>query len=490
LGGTPDGTVHAHLQARHVEVDGALLARLEATGATVTTAPGDLAEASRDWWPLAMTWAAAGEVGGVAGAVVRPTEVPQVAAVLALCHETHTPVVAAGGRSGVCGASVPVHGGLVLDLTGLSGIVDVDQDSLVLDVLAGTFGDTLEAELRATHLVTLGHWPQSMNLSTVGGWLACRSAGQFSTRYGKIEDLVVGLDVVLADGRTITTGGHPRQATGPDLTQLFVGCEGTLGVITGARLRVRPLPAAHSQSAWGVPSFATGLELLRRLARRGARPAALRLHDATEADGHFHTGADLAVVLAYDEGEAAEVAATSALVAEEASALGASRLGDDLVDRWLVRRNDVSALAPLVRSGLVVDTMEVSGRWSVLRALHEATTAAIRAVEGTVLVTAHQSHSYPDGGCLYFTFVGQPGAGGTDRYHRQVWDSAHRAALGAGAARSHQHRNGQSRGPLLAEALGPAFDVLVSLKAALDPRGVLNPGKLGLPSPFGEVSFP
>src|SRR5205814_3571109 len=142
----------------------------------------------------------------------------------------------------------------------LSGIVDVDSESLVLDVLPGTFGTWLEDTLRDKYRATLGHWPQSIDLSTVGGWLACRSAGQYSTRYGKIEDMVVGLDVALADGRVITTGGFPRQACGPDLTQVFVGSEGTLGAITSARLRVHPKPPVELVAAYGFPSFAAGVE--------------------------------------------------------------------------------------------------------------------------------------------------------------------------------------------------------------------------------------
>src|SRR5205823_10133617 len=122
------------------------------------------------------------------------------------------------------------------DLCGLRGIVDVDSDSLLIDVATGMFGVDLERQLRATHGLTLGHWPQSIDLSTVGGWVACRSAGQYSTRYGKIEDMVAGLVVALADGRVIRTGGQaPRAAAGPDLNQLFVGSEGTLGVVTEAR---------------------------------------------------------------------------------------------------------------------------------------------------------------------------------------------------------------------------------------------------------------
>ena len=157
-----------------------------------------------------MIWALDGEVAGQAHAVVRPGDAAQVGAVLAACDAARVPVTAAAGRSGVCGASAPVHGGVVLDLTALTGIVAVDHESMVLDVRAGTFGTALEDELRASHGVTVGHWPQSMDLSTVGGWLACRGAGQYSTRYGKIEDIVVGLDAVLADGRTIRTGGAPE----------------------------------------------------------------------------------------------------------------------------------------------------------------------------------------------------------------------------------------------------------------------------------------
>ncbi len=225
VGGAADATAHPGA-APAVGLDDALLARLRSVCADVVTDAGATAEASRDWWPLAMIWATEGQVPNRAAAVARPTTVAEVSAVVALCNETGVPLTAAGGRSGVCGSSVPLFGGVVLDLTAMSGIVGVDDTSLVVDVLPGTFGDLFEAELQADHGLTVGHWPQSMTLATVGGWLACRGAGQYSTRYGKIEDIVVGLDVVLADGSLIHTGGQPRQAVGPDLTQLFVGSRG------------------------------------------------------------------------------------------------------------------------------------------------------------------------------------------------------------------------------------------------------------------------
>jgi len=396
-------------------------------------------------------------------------------------------VTAAAGRSGVCGASIPVHGGVVLDLTALEDIVAVDDTSLLIDVLPGTFGDVLEDTLRADHGVTLGHWPQSMQLSTVGGWLACRSAGQYSTRYGKIEDMVVGLEVARADGRLIRTGGAgPRAATGPDLTQLFVGSEGTLGVITEARLRVRPVARAERHAAYGFRSFADGLDACRRVLRRGGTPAVLRLYDERESKRYAQ---GLNVLLVLDEGEWADVDATLELVAEECVA--ARRLDAELVQMWLEHRNDVSALEQAIRQGIVVDTTEVAARWSALPSIYEHGVAALKAVPGMWVASAHQSHSYVDGACLYFTWAGQPPEGTTgDDFYRAAWDAVTGVVLAAGGALSHHHGVGVNRARFMRDALGPAFDTLVAVKHALDPNGILNPGKLGLPSPFGEVTLP
>ncbi|HYZ99685.1 MAG TPA: FAD-binding oxidoreductase [Acidimicrobiales bacterium] len=476
------------LTARRVGVEDNVLDRVRRACDEVTTDAATLAEASRDWWPLAMAWATEGQVAGLAAAVARPTDADQVAAVLAVCDEARVPVTAAGGRSGVCGASVPLHGGVVLDLTALAGIVDVDGTSLVLDVRPGTFGDVLEHDLRADHGVTLGHWPQSVGLSTVGGWLACRSAGQLSGRYGKIEDMVLGLDVALADGRRIATGGWPRAAVGPDLTQLFVGSEGTLGVITGARLRVHPAPRHERRGAWLLASFEDGLAVMRHIVQRGATPAVLRLYDAAEADRTYHTG-ERALLLALDEGDPALVDGVMAVVDEECGrGEPAATAGDpDLVGHWLEHRNDVAALEALTSKGFTVDTMEVSASWADLPSVYRATVDALLAVEGTIATSAHQSHSYPSGGCLYFTFAGQVDAERRDAYYRDVWDAGQRAVLARGGSLSHHHGVGLNRARFMREALGPAFDVLAAAKQALDPRGILNPGKLGLPSPFGTV---
>jgi len=474
----------ARLAAERVEVTAPVVERLRQACDHVDTDAGRLAEASRDWWPIAMSWATEGQVAGLASVVVAPATTAEVAEVLAVCHEATVPVTTAAGRSGVCGASVPVHGGVVLDMTRLAGMVDVDRTSLVLDVAPGTFGDHLEADLRAQHEVTLGHWPQSMALSTVGGWLACRSAGQMSTRYGKIEDMVLGLDIVLADGRHLRTGGTPRAAVGPDLSQLFVGSEGTLGVICGARLRLHPAPRAELRGAWLVDSFEDGLDALRRIVQRGATPAVLRLYDADEADRTYHTGGS-ALILVLDEGDPGLVDATMQVVAHELAR--AERAGDELVEHWLERRNDVAALEALISKGYVVDTMEVAGSWTDLPRIYRAGVDALLGVEGTLAATAHQSHSYSSGGCLYFTFAGQVEADRRDTYYRELWNAGQRAVLANGGALSHHHGVGLNRARFMAEALGTGLEVLADTKRALDPRGILNPGKLGLPSPWGPI---
>ena len=477
-----------------VDVPPAFLERLAGTGATVDTDAGARAEAGRDWWPIAIGWAAEGGVPQRPAAVVRPATTEQVAAVLAACDEARVPVTAAAGRSGVCGGSIPVHGGIALDLTGLEGIVRVDETSLTADVRAGTFGPDLEAALgKVGDGYTLGHWPQSMDLSTVGGWLACRGAGQYSTRYGKIEDMVIGLEVVLADGRVVQTEGKgPRAATGPNLTQLFVGSEGTLGVITEARLRMHPLAPAQERRAFGFGSFAAGLEACRRIMRRGATPAVLRLYDATESERNFEQG-DTNVLIVLDEADPDVLAGTMAVVDAECGArAGAEPLDAALVERWLGHRNDVSALAPLWRAGVVVDTAEVSGEWAALTPLYDEVVKALKALDGTLAASAHQSHSYADGACLYFTFGGRGPEGDgewRERYYRECWDVVTDATLAHGAAISHHHGIGLNRSRFLPRALGSGFEVLRGLKQTFDPNGILNPGKFGLDSPFGPAPW-
>ena len=474
------------------DLDPDLVARLQAICASVSVTDDDRVDAGRDWWPLSAVWAHDGTAPALPAAVCRPGSAGEVAEVVDLCSRSGVAVTPFAGASGVCGGSVPVHGGVSLDLTGLDGVVGIDTDDLLVEVRAGTFGPDLEARLGAAGL-TLGHWPQSFDLSTVGGWLACRSAGQYSTRYGKIEDMVVGLEVATAAAGLVRTGGTaPRSATGPDLTQLFVGSEGTLGVITSATLRVHPTAAAERRSAFSFDSFDAGLDVCRRVLRRGATPAVLRLYDRSESARNFDVG-DGCLLVVVDEGDPVIVDATMTVVDEEAGRAGARRRHPELAGAWLERRNHIPPIADLVAAGLVVDTVEVAARWSALAAIHRDAVERLHRVDGTVAASVHQSHAYPDGACLYFTFAGRapdPGRPAAESYYRQAFDAVTEVTRSHGGSISHHHGVGLNRARYLPAALGRSLDVLQRVKVALDPAGVLNPGKLGLDDPFGTVSVP
>lgn len=492
----PDGPISRRLETPRVDVPDRVIEALQSDlgAANVEVADDALVTYGRDWWPLAVVWATQGKVPAPPAVVARVTTPDQVGAVVRRCRAAGIPLTTAAGRSGVCGGALPVAGGVVLDVSGLDQVIDVDDRSLLLRVQAGVFGDVLEADLRRRGY-TLGHWPQSIEISTVGGWLACRSAGQYSTRYGKIEDMVVGLRAVTGAGRFLETGGPPRAAVGPDLTQVVVGSEGTLAVVTEATLRVHPAPPHEERVVYGFGSFEDGLEACRRVLRRGATPAVLRLYDATESQRNFEHDTNVLVVI--DEGDPHVVAAAMAVTREECEdTAGCERLDEGLAARWLEHRNDVSALPTVVKAGVVVDTIELAASWSTLPRLYSEVCDALAHVDGSLVASAHCSHSYLDGACLYFTFAGRPGAGeeertpsdeaaAKDNYYRASIDTVMERAVELGAAISHHHGVGMARGPWVERALGEtAFETLLGLKRVFDPAGILNPGKLGLPSPF------
>ncbi len=469
------------------ELPDGFLAELSKVCATVTEVAA-VADASRDWWPLGMHWSLAGQVLQRAAVVARPADTAQVSAVLALCNGAGVPVTPAGGRSGVLGASIPVFGGVLLDLTAMHGIVSVDDISGIVEVLPGTFGPDLENELRGTHGLTVGHFPQSFDIATVGGWVACRGAGQYSTRYGKIEQMVVGLEVVLADGTVARTGGFPAGAQGPDLTQLFIGSEGTLGVVTRVWLKAHPVPPAERRAAFAFDTFDGGMEACRRILRRGATPAVLRLYDPAESQRGQGGDGSYCVLLVLDEGDAGLVDATMSIVEQECA--GAAPLPVDLVEKWMHHRNDTSALQALTRKGFVVDTLEIAAPWAALAEIFREVPLAMLAVPHARAATCHLSHSYLDGACLYFTFAATPPADEVEATYIALWDAGQRAVLTHGGNLSHHHGVGLNRARFVPQALGSALPILQTVKTALDPTGIMNPGKMGLATSFGTVGWP
>jgi alkyldihydroxyacetonephosphate synthase len=255
-------------------------------------------------------------------------------------------------------------------------------------------------------------------------------------------------------------------------------------------LRTHPVPAVERHAAYVFDAFAEGVEACRLVMRNGATPAVLRLYDAEEsARGRGGDGSNC-VLLVLDEGDPAIVAATMNVVDAAVAQAGGAAADPALVSVWLEHRNDTTALQGLTRKGFVVDTMEIAAPWSALDVLFDRVRTALLAVPTARAATCHLSHSYSDGACLYFTFAATPPADEVESTYIALWDAGQRAVLAAGGNLSHHHGVGLNRARFMSEALGSSHAVLQSNKAALDPHGILNPGKLGFATPFGEVPWP
>jgi alkyldihydroxyacetonephosphate synthase len=437
-----------------------------------------------------MHWSLNAQTARRADVICRPTTTKHISDIVALCSTNSVPITVSGGRSGVCGAAIPLFGGVVIDTTSLAGVISVDEISGLVEVLPGTFGPDLENTLRQKHGLSVGHFPQSFEISTVGGWIGSRGAGQFSTRYGKIDDMVAGLEVVLADGSVILTGTEPAGAAGPSLTSLFIGSEGSFGIISKVWLRAHPIAPTERRAAYMFGSFADAVEAMRLAIRSGATPAVLRLYDERESKrAHGGDGTQCAL-LVLDEGETVLIDAMMKVVDNACIANNAQSADVALVEHWMNHRNDTSGLQALSKKGFVIDTMEVAVCWSKVNQVAETVKKTIMTVTGARSASCHISHSYIDGACIYFTFVAEPASNTLEAIeiaYEAIWSAAQNSALDAGANLSHHHGVGINRAKFMKRALGPAHDVLAAIKHALDPKDILNPGKLGFASSRGEI---
>lgn len=364
----------AYFQKDVAVVPETVVADLEAVADQVITDTASVVAGTRDWWAGSMIGETAGIPATPSAVIVKVSTTEQVQAVLRLSDAHDLPVTVSAGRSNVTGAALPVRGGIVLDVCELNRFVSFDEASQIVEVEAGMFGDVFEEMIQTKFGMTMGHWPSSYGISTVGGWVACRGAGQLSTRYGKIEDMVYGMDVVLADGSLITVGESTRAAVGPDLQQLIIGSEGTLGVITTIRFKLHRLPSHGRATAYGFPTLAAGLEACRQIMQQGANPAALRLYDNLESGVQFDLP-EQNVLLVADEGTL-EIVDAGLEISERICAETGVKLDDAVIfERWLDTRylTGKSAEGFKRSPGFVADTLEMIGRWRDLTYLRSTT---------------------------------------------------------------------------------------------------------------------
>ncbi|MFE0089094.1 FAD-binding oxidoreductase [Streptomyces sp. NPDC058991] len=435
----------------------------------------------------------AGEVDDVPAAVVLPASHDEVLAVLRACAGHGLAVVPFGGGTSVVGGLAPEaeHGFVALDLRRLDGLLALDEVSRTAVLQPGLRAPHAEALLNERGF-TLGHFPQSYEWASIGGFAAARSSGQASAGYGRFDEMVLGVTVATPEG-TLEAGRAPRSAAGPDLRQLVLGSEGALGVITSVTVRIRPLPQTRVYEGWRFESFEAGAAALRRLAQDGPRPTVLRLSDETESfiglaqpDRIGGEGAPQpagCMAIAGYEGTAEDTADRRARAREVLLACGGEIVGEEPGERWAHGRYNAPYLRDaLLDAGAFAETLETAAFWSALPGLYDAVrralTDALTEAGTPPLVMCHISHVYENGASLYFTVVSAQGKDPVAHW-APVKRAANDAILAAGGTISHHHGVGTDHRDWFTREIGPVgVRVLQAVKAELDPSGILNPGVL------------
>ncbi|GAA0515485.1 alkyldihydroxyacetonephosphate synthase [Saccharopolyspora erythraea NRRL 2338] len=456
----------------------------------VSLDPGVRVGHTRGWSTPDLLRLRSGDASDAPDAVVFPGTHEEVLAVLRACSEHRVAVVPYSGGTSVVGGLRPARTGfagvVALDLRRMDALLALDAVSRTATLQAGARGPHAE-RLLGGHGFTLGHFPQSYEGASIGGYAAARSAGQSSAGYGRFDEMVVG--VVLATPRgTVELGSAPKSAAGPDLRQLVLGSEGAIGVITSVTVRLRPVPRERVYEGWRFDSFDTGTAALRQLAQDGPSPTVLRLSDEAEtavnmADPNGEPGGGSGGCLAVVGFEGADVSAKREAVARVLREAGGEPLGTGPGESWREGRYRAPYLRdPLLAAGALVETLETATFWSGLPALRtavtDALTSALSAQGTSALVLCHISHVYETGASLYFTVVCAQAEDPVSQW-REAKRAANEAIRAAGATISHHHGVGTDHRDTYAQEIGPlAVEALRAVKSTFDPAGILNPGVL------------
>lgn len=479
----------------------------------------DLISSSRDLWTKTTLNLRKGVISNLPDFVVWPENKEQISSLLKFADKEKIPVTPFGGGSGVCGGTSAIKGGIILDLKKMNRILKIFDKSLIVESESGIIGEILERKLNNSGY-TLGHYPQSIYCSTLGGWIATRSAGQLSTKYGKIEDMVLNMEVVLPNGEIIETKSFSHSATGPDFNQIFIGSEGTLGIITKARLKIHTLPEVRLFRGVEFPDLSKGLESIRKILREGIKPACIRLYDELDTfvfklGGKDKEGEDTSIkarlkpifkfakekleegvfliptiankitsivkgkcllILVFDgKKEIAELEEKISL--QICKELNGEDLGEEIGKRWWKKRFDVAYnLSKVFFAGSFADTIEVAISWDKVEELYREIR---KELSPHCFIMAHFSHAYLEGCSIYFSFLARQEK--EEKLYDKIWEISMTIVNKMGGTISHHHGVGLLKAKFMEKEWGQeTIKIYQELKNFLDPNNILNPGKMGL----------
>ncbi|MBP7690709.1 MAG: FAD-binding oxidoreductase [Anaerolineales bacterium] len=455
--------------------------------AHVSTRESDRLAYATDWWWVPQMWLDRAEEPVMPDVIVHPGSPEEIARVLQVANTYRIPVVPWGGGSGTQGGATPIYGGILLDVKRLDKLIEIDEVSMTVTAQAGLNGTQLEWALNEKGL-TLPHYPASANCATLGGYLAARGSGTISTKYGKAEDLVLSIQIVLPDGTITRTPPVRSHATGPGLLNFLVGSEGTMGVITEATMQIERQPETRLFRAVLFEDLNKALEAGRRIMTARLQPTVIRLYDQASTVSLVKRvlGLDLQgayMVLGFD-GFPEIAAAQEKRALDICADLGARDLGREPGEEWWHHRYDFYYPPLGLSLPKLYGTIETVSTFANIEKLYWAKKHAIEDgfAQWKTRYIAHFSHWFPWGVMVYDRFiVDEPPADAREvlRLHNNIWTVAARTSLAHGGMLNEHHGIGLKLGRLMREQYGAGWPAMDALKQTLDPRGIMNPGKLG-----------
>jgi len=419
--------------------------------------------------------------------VVLPGSAEEVSRIVKLANVYRIPVIPWGGGSGSQGGTTPIYGGITLDLKRLKRIIEINRDAQTVTAEAGINGYELESALNRAGY-TLGHLPASIHSATLGGYLAARGSGVLSTKYGKMEDIVMSVEVVLPEGEIVRTLPVPTHASGPGILQLFVGAEGSYGIITEATSRLERLPEDRRFRAYLFKSFEEGLEAAKQMMLERISPSVLRLYDEPSTRKRIKTilGLDLEgyyMVVGF-EGNKDIVDIHERRANKLCASYGAEELNNEHAWQWWNHRYNFYFPPKCLDFPWMFGTMDTLCTFDKIENLYYTKKKRLeeRYAKWDLQYIAHLSHWFPWGAMIYDRFIIEKPPWDPEEalaLHNEIWNVAARTSIECGAVLNEHHGVGLKLGRLVREQYGPAFQVLESVKKGLDPHNVLNPGKMG-----------
>lgn len=420
--------------------------------------------------------------------VVLPETAEQVSQIVKLANRYHMPVIPWGGGSGSQGGIMPVYGGITLDLKRMNKILKINHESQTVTAQGGINQYELEMELNRQGL-SLPHIPASIHSATLGGSIACRGSGVVSTKYGKIEDMVLQLEVVLPNGDIIETLPVPNHAAGPGIMQLFVGAEGSFGIITKCRMRLEKCPKSRRFYAYLFDDMSTGFRAGKQMMLDRINPAVIRLYDEPETKKQIKKmlGSDIDngcyIVIGLD-GDNESMDLDEKKIMDICSSLGGSPLSTSHAWNWWNRRYTFHYPKHNLDFPLLFGTMDTICTFENMENLYQTKKRVLESKykQWNIEYIAHMSHWYPWGVMVYDRFVVTDPPKDPDEalaLHNEIWNTAVRTSIECGGIINEHHGVGLKLARFMREQYGPAYQVIEGLKKSLDPYNILNPGKMG-----------